>query len=89
MPILDLQLSNASGVPFYRQIVDQMADMIRAGILEPGARLASVRELALQLQVSLITVRRAYADLEAAGLIVSVLGFLLRCYVLCFFIDIT
>ena len=51
MPTLDLQLSNASGVPFYRQIVDQMADMIRSGILEPGARLASVRELALQLQV--------------------------------------
>lgn len=70
MPILDLQLSNASGVPFYRQIVDQMADMVRAGTLQPGSRLASVRELALQLQVSLITVRRAYADLEAAGLIV-------------------
>jgi GntR family transcriptional regulator len=57
-------------VPFYRQIVDQMADMVRAGTLQPGSRLASVRELALQLQVSLITVRRAYADLEAAGLIV-------------------
>jgi GntR family transcriptional regulator len=70
MPTLDLLLSNASGVPFYRQIVDQMADMVRAGTLEPGSRLASVRELALQLQVSLITVRRAYADLEAAGLIV-------------------
>ena len=70
MPILDIQLSNASGVPFYRQIVDQMSDMVRAGILEPGSRLASVRELTLQLQVSLITVRRAYADLEAAGLIV-------------------
>ena len=70
MPTIDLQLSNASGVPFYRQIVDQMADMVRAGTLQPGSRLASVRELALQLQVSLITVRRAYADLEAAGLIV-------------------
>ena len=70
MPILDLLLSNASGVPFYRQIVDQMSDMIRAGTLQPSSRLASVRELALQLQVSLITVRRAYADLEAAGLIV-------------------
>ena len=70
MPTLDLQLSNASGVPFYRQIVDQVADMVRAGTLQPGSRLASVRELALQLQVSLITVRRAYADLEAAGLIV-------------------
>jgi len=70
MPIIDLTLSHASGVPFYRQIVDQMADMVRAGTLQPGSRLASVRELALQLQVSLITVRRAYADLEAAGLIV-------------------
>ncbi len=70
MPTLNIQLSNASGVPFYRQIVDQMSDRVRAGILEPGSRLASVRELALQLQVSLITVRRAYADLETAGLIV-------------------
>ena len=70
MPTLDIQLSNASGVPFYRQVVDQVADMVRAGTLPPGSRLASVRELALQLQVSLITVRRAYADLEAAGLIV-------------------
>jgi GntR family transcriptional regulator len=70
MPTLAIQLSNASGLPFYRQIVDHMADMIRSGKLEPGSRLASVRELALQLQVSLITVRRAYADLEAAGLIV-------------------
>jgi len=70
MPILNLLLSNASGVPFYRQIVVQMADMVRAGTLQPGSRLASVRELSLQLQVSLITVRRAYADLETAGLIV-------------------
>jgi len=70
MPTLDLLLSNATGVPFYRQIVDQVADMVRAGTLQPGSRLASVRELALQLQVSLITVRRAYADLEAAGLLV-------------------
>ena len=70
MPTIDIILSNASGVPFDRQIVDQMADMIRAGTLDPGSRLASVRELALQLQVSLITVRRAYADLEIAGLIV-------------------
>lgn len=70
MPILDIQLSSATGVPFYRQVVDQIADMIRAGTLAPGTRLASVRDLALQLQVSLITVRRAYGDLETAGLIV-------------------
>ena len=70
MSQLEIRLSDASGVPFYRQIVDQMADMVRAGTLQPGSRLLSVRELALQLEVSLITIRRAYADLEAAGLIV-------------------
>ncbi len=71
---LELQLSSASGVPFYRQIVDHIADMVRAGALSPGSRLSSVRELALHLQVSLITVRRAYADLEAAGLLVRKQG---------------
>ena len=70
MPPIDLNLSTASGVPFYRQIVDHLADRIRSGALPPGSRLPSVRELALQLHVSLITVRRAYADLETAGLIV-------------------
>ncbi|MFH1998790.1 MAG: GntR family transcriptional regulator [Planctomycetota bacterium] len=67
-PLL-IQLSNASGVPFYRQIVDQVAQLIRSGQLAPGTRLPSVRDLAGQLLVSLITVRRSYADLETAGLI--------------------
>jgi GntR family transcriptional regulator len=67
---LDLQLSDASGVPRYRQIVDQVALLVRSRQLVAGARLPSVRELAGQLLVSLITIRRAYADLEAAGLIV-------------------
>lgn len=71
MTRLPLQLSQASGVPFYRQVVDQIADLLRTGALPPGFQLPSVRELALQLRVSLITTRRAYADLEAAGLIVS------------------
>ena len=70
MEHLDIQLSEASGVPFYRQVVDQVSDMIRAGALSPGARMPSVRELCQQLRVSLITVRRAYADLETAGLVV-------------------
>jgi len=71
MTRLSVQLSQASGVPFYRQVVDQVADLLRRGALPPGAQLPSVRELAVQLRVSLITTRRAYADLEAAGLIVS------------------
>ena len=69
MDKLPIRLSQASGVPFYRQIVDQLAGLIRSGQLQPNERLPSFRELAPQLLVSLITVRRAYADLETAGLI--------------------
>ncbi len=70
MSTLPLQLSDASGVPYYRQIVDQVGELIRSGRLAPEAQLPSVRDLSAQLLVSLITTRRAYADLEAAGLIV-------------------
>lgn len=70
MDRLPIHLSQASGVPFYRQIVDQLAGLVRSGQLSTGTRLPSFRELAPQLLVSLITVRRAYSDLEAAGLIV-------------------
>jgi GntR family transcriptional regulator len=70
MQRLPIRLSQASGVPFYRQVVDQVGELIRAGQLAPGSLLPSVRELSRQLLVSLITVRRSYADLEAAGLIV-------------------
>jgi GntR family transcriptional regulator len=72
---LPIALSQASGVPFYRQIVDQTADLIRSGQLMPGTQLPSVRELAGQLLVSLITVRRAYSDLENARLIVLRQGY--------------
>ena len=68
---LSLQpLSEASGVPFYRQVVDQITELIRAGQLESGQSLPSVRDLSASLLVSLITIRRAYADLEASGLVV-------------------
>ena len=69
MSSFHLQLSAASGVPFYRQVVDQISALVRSGQLEANARMPSVRELAAELMVSLITVRRAYADLEAAGLV--------------------
>ena len=69
MDPLPLKLSQASGVPYYRQIEDQVADLIRAGQLPPGTQLPSVRDLASRLLVSLITVRRAYSDLENARLI--------------------
>jgi GntR family transcriptional regulator len=69
--LLPISLSQASGVPFYRQITDQVTDLIRRGALAACTQLPSVRHLAVQLKVSLITTRRAYADLEAVGLIVS------------------
>ncbi len=69
MKTLPMSLSEATGVPFYRQVVDQVAELIRSGQLTAGSRLPSVRDLSRELLVSLITVRRAYADLEAAGLI--------------------
>lgn len=70
MQRIPIQLSDASGVPYYRQIMDQLSQFIRSGQLPPKMRLPSVRDLAAQLLVSLITVRRSYADLEGAGLIV-------------------
>lgn len=69
MDRLPISLSDATGVPYYRQVMDQIAELIRSGQLLPASRLPSVRDLSRELLVSLITIRRAYADLEAAGLI--------------------
>jgi GntR family transcriptional regulator len=69
-----LVLSKASGVPFYRQLRDQLDDRIRSGVLPPGSPLPSIRELAAQLLVSVITVKSAYEELEAQGLISSKQG---------------
>ncbi len=54
-----LTLSDASGEPYYKQVRDQLARQIRGGELPGGARLPSVRRLAVQLRVSVITTRRA------------------------------
>ncbi len=72
---LPIRLSGATGVPYYRQVVDQLSELIRSGQLAPGSLLPSVRDLAAQLLVSLITIRNAYAELEHAGLIVRRQGF--------------
>ena len=60
--------------PIYTQIVDGFRDQIAAGILRPGDRLPSVRELASQLTINPNTIQRAYRELEAAGWIASVAG---------------
>ncbi len=71
----EIRISEASGVPYYRQIVDQIGQLVRSGHLAPGEKLPSVRELAAELLVSLITTRRAYAELENAGLIIRRQGY--------------
>jgi GntR family transcriptional regulator len=65
--LLAISLNVASAEPFYRQIVDQIRTLILSGRLEPGTALPSVRSLAQQLTVSVITTRRAYEELERDG----------------------
>lgn len=67
-------LSKTSGVPLYEQIVDQVCSAIWSGDLAPGAPMPSLRQLARDLEVSLITTTRAYNDLAADGLIANQQG---------------
>lgn len=71
---VELIISNASAKPIYEQIVDQIKGAILTGELAEGEQLPSIRALANSLRVSAITTKRAYADLEAAGLIETVQG---------------
>ena len=60
--------------PIYTQIFDGFRDQILSGILRPGDKLPSVRELASQLTINPNTIQRAYRELEAAGWIATVAG---------------
>jgi GntR family transcriptional regulator len=64
-----LPVDPSSGLPVYRQIIDQVRRMVVAGRLQPGERLPSIRELALKLGINPLTVGRAYGDLEREGVI--------------------
>ena len=63
------QLRPGSGKPIYAQLVDQVEYAVAAGLLAPGDRLPTVRELAAELVVNVNTVARAYRDFEQAGVI--------------------
>lgn len=60
--------------PIYAQIADNFRSQIRAGVLEKGEKLPSVRELAGELAINPNTIQRAYRELEAEGWIASVSG---------------
>ena len=66
-----LFLSASSGAPMYQQVIDQITMKVMAGDWPAGTTLPSIRELASQSQVSVITVKRAYQELERAGVIVT------------------
>ena len=63
------QLDLHSGVPVYRQIIDQVRGGIAAGSLTPGDQLPTVRQLAVDLAINPNTVVRAYRELELGGLL--------------------
>jgi len=62
--LIDFKLDPKSGIPFYRQIIDQIRFGIAGGDLKVGEQLPTVRALAVQLQVNLNTVSKAYRELE-------------------------
>lgn len=71
---MDLIISNSSGEPIYNQISSQIKAMILDGRLKEGDALPSMRNLALQLRISVITTKRAYEELERDGFIESYTG---------------
>ena len=71
---MDIILSNSSGKPIYEQISDQVKNQILSGALEAGDALPSMRLLAKELHISVITTKRAYEELEREGFLQNVPG---------------
>lgn len=67
-------ISNSSGQPIYQQIASQIKNMIISDKLKEGEPLPSMRLLAKELRISVITTKRAYEELEREGFIVSITG---------------
>ena len=66
-----ISIDTASAVPPFEQVRSQLAALISAGVLTPGARLPTVRDLAADLGIAVGTVTRAYRELETLGLVTS------------------
>lgn len=67
--MIEFKLDPKSGVPFYRQIIDQIRFGIAAGQLEVGEQLPTVRALAVELKVNLNTIIKAYKELEIQNIL--------------------
>ena len=71
---MELIIRNTTSQPIYEQIYVQIKSQIVSGILKPGEALPSIRALAKDLKISVITTKRAYDELEAQGLIYTMAG---------------
>lgn len=71
---MNLIISNSSGKPIYEQITAQIKNSILNGELQEGEALPSMRALAKDLRISVITTKRAYEDLERDGFVITVAG---------------
>lgn len=71
---MNILIDNMSGAPIYDQIYSQIKSQIVCGVLSQDSALPSIRNLAKDLRVSVITTKRAYDELEREGLIYTVAG---------------
>ncbi|MFJ7953756.1 GntR family transcriptional regulator [Lysinibacillus sp. NPDC096418] len=71
---MQIIISNSSKEPIYEQIYAQIKKLILTGELQEGQSLPSMRQLAKDLEISVITTKRAYEELEKNGLIYSIVG---------------
>lgn len=71
---MDIIISNSGGKPIYEQIISQVKGLILSGKLREGEALPSMRLLARELRISVITTKRAYEELEREGFVQSVPG---------------
>ena len=71
---MNINISDTSTIPLYEQIQTQIKSQILNGSLQAGAGLPSIRNLAKELKVSIITTKRAYEELEKDGFIETVIG---------------
>jgi GntR family transcriptional regulator len=72
--LLNIIISNTGDKPIYQQIADQIKDHIMKGLLEESEPLPSIRSLAKDLNISVITTKRAYDELEKEGFIATIAG---------------
>lgn len=71
---MNIIISNSSDKPIYEQITGQIKNMVMSGMLKEGDALPSMRLLAKELRISVITTKRAYEELERDGFITTVVG---------------